>query len=155
MSDLTFENIDDLMNATMDDLDDLPPQGVPPSGHYNLTVTFDVEDIGDPPKKVVTANYVVDSINELKDETEADEVKVGQNFKEFFHMTKKDGTKNTYGVGTLKDRLRPHQERFGTGNIGELVSQVKQVAITASLKRSVNKKNEDQFNMRLSDIVLL
>jgi hypothetical protein len=156
-SGLNFGDIDELLNATMDDLDDLPPQGVPPSGHYNLTTTFAVESIGEgnDKKQVVTAAYIVDSINELKDDEEKDEVAVGQQFKEFFHMTKKDGNRNTFGIGTLKQRLAPHAERFGTTNIGELINMVKQVAITASVKRTVNKKNEDQFNMQLKDIVLL
>ena len=156
-SGLDFGDIDELLNATMDDLDDLPPTGVPPSGHYNLTVTFGVEDIGegDAKKKVVTASYIVDSINELKDEDERSEVAVGQQFKEFFHMTKKDGNRNAFGIGTLKQRLAPHAERFGTNNIGELVQQVQQVAITASIKRTVNKKNEDMWNMQMKDIVLL
>jgi hypothetical protein len=156
-SGLDFGDIDELLNATMDDLDDLPPQGVPPSGHYNLTVTFGVETIGQDSvkKQVVAATYVVDAINELKDEEEKNEVAVGQQFKEFFHMKKKDGTKNTFGIGTLKQRLAPHAERFGTQNIGELVTAVKQVSITASIKRTVNKMNEDQFNMQMKDIVLL
>lgn len=152
---IAFESIDDLFNASMDDLDDLPPIGVPPSGHYNLTVTFEVKEIGDDKKQVVAADYVVDAINELKDEDERGEVAVGQTFSEFFHLTKKDGTKNLFGIGNLKARLAPHSERFGTKNIGELIQQVKQVAITATIKRTVNRKNEDQFNMQMKDIVLL
>lgn len=155
MSELNFEDIDALLDASMDDLDDLPPVGVPPSGHYNLTVSFGIEEIGDDKKQVVTASYIVDAINELKDPEDASEVAVGQQFKEFFHMTKKDGTKNAFGIGTLKARLKPHAERFGTDSIRQLVNDVKQVAITASIKRTVNKKNEDQFNMQMKDIVLL
>lgn len=156
-SNLDFDDIDTLLNATMDDLDDLPPQGVPPSGHYNLTVTFAVEDIGSEKekRKGVTATYIVDAVNELKDEEERGDVAVGQQFKEFFYMKKKNGERNTFGIGTLKQRLAPHAERFGTNNIGELVNAVKQVAITASLKRTQNKMNEDQYNMQMKDIVLL
>lgn len=156
-SNLDFGDIDELLNATMDDLDDLPPQGVPPSGHYNLTVSFSIEEIGQDKdkKKVVAAKYIVDAINELKDEEERGEAAVGQQFTEFFHLKKKNGEKNTFGIGTLKQRLAPHAERFGTSNIGELVNQVKQVAITASVKRTVNRMNEDQYNMQMKDIVLL
>jgi hypothetical protein len=154
-SDLQFENIDALLDASMDDLDDLPPVGVPPSGHYNLTATFGIKEIGEEKKQVIAVDYIVDAINELKDEDERGDVIVGQQFTEFFHLTKKDGGKNTYGIGTLKQRLAPYSERFGETKIGELVKQVKQVAITASLVRKVNKKNEDQYNMQLKDVVLL
>lgn len=156
-SNLDFDDIDVLLNATMDDLDDLPPQGVPPSGHYNLSVTFSVETTGEGKDKrqLVAASYIVDAINELKDEEDAADVMVGQQFREFFFMKKNNGEKNTFGIGTLKNRLAPHAERFGTSHIGELVNQVKQVAITASIKRTQNKKNEDQYNMQMKDIVLL
>lgn len=155
MSDATFNNLDALLDASMDDLEDLPPIGVPPSGHYNLTVSFSIEAIGEEKKEVICASYIVEAINELKNQDESDEVAVGQQFKEFFHITKRDGTANTFGIGTLKARLAPHAVRFGTTSIRELVAAVNQVAITASIKRTVNKKNEDQHNVQLKDIVLL
>jgi hypothetical protein len=150
-----FENLDALLDASMDDLDDLPPIGVPPSGHYNLTVSFEIKEIGDDKKEVICASYIVDAINELKDDEERNEVAVGQQFSEFFHLTKRDGAPNKFGIGTLKERLKPFAERFGTTKIGELIKEVKQVSIAASVKRKVNKKNEDQYNMSMSEVILL
>ena len=150
-----FDNVDELFDASMDDLDDLPPQGVPPSGHYNFTVTFGTKEIGDDSKEVPCCDYVVDDINELADPEEAGEVKVGQQFTEFFHLKTKKGEKNTFGIGTLKERLRPHAERAGTTNIGELMRDTKQVKIAATLKRRENRKQEGQYNMQLSDVVVL
>ena len=158
MSDLDLTELSTLLDATMDDLDDLPPIGVPPSGHYNLTVSFEIVKVKEgtkEEKEVPCAKYIVDAINELKDEDERGEVAVGQTFMEFFYLKKKTGEKNVYGIGSLKDRLKPHAERFGTTNIGQLIEQVKQVSITASIKRTVNRMNEDQFNMQMKDIVLL
>lgn len=152
-----FDNVDDLLNASMDDLEDLPPIGVPPSGHYNLTVSFGVKEIGEgeSKKEVIAAEYIVDAVNELRNNDEADDVKPGQQFTEFFHLTKKDGTKNVFGIGTLKERLKPFQARFNSNNIGELVKETKQIAIAATVVRKVNKKNEDQYNMNLKDVVVL
>ena len=150
-----FANLDALLDASMDDLDDLPPVGVPPSGHYNLTVTFGLKEIGEEKKEVICAEYVVDAVNELKNEDEASEVAPGQSFMEFFHITKRDGTPNTYGIGKLKESLKPYVERAGTSNIRELINTVNQWAITASLKRKQNPKNEDMFNMQLKDVILL
>ena len=156
-SEITFDNVDDLLNASMDDLDDLPPVGVPPSGHYNLTMSMKIEEVGEgsEKRKVIFANYIVDAINELKNEDERDEVLVGQQFREGFYLTKKNGEKNTFGIGTLKERLKPLAERFGTSNIGELVNQCNEIAITVSVKRTANRKQEDQWNMQLKDMVLL
>lgn len=157
MSDTLFSNVDDLLNASMDDLDDLPPIGVPPTGHYNLTVSFDIKEVGEgeSKKEVIAASYLVDAVNELKDPDEADDVKPGQQFSEFFHLTKKDGTRNTFGIGTLKERLKPFVPVYNTSNIGELVKSVKQVAIAAEVIRKVNKKNEDQYNMNMKNMIVL
>lgn len=157
-TELNFAELDDVLNASMEDLDDLPPVGVPPSGHYNLTTTFSIEELEDDKgnkRKVIFAKYIVDAINELKDPAEADDVKVGQEFREGFFLQKKDGTKNVFGIGNLKARLASYSERFGTSNIGELIQAVNQVAITATVVRKVNRKNEDQVNMQLKDVVLL
>lgn len=148
-------DIDALLNASMDDLEDLPPVGVPPSGHYNLTVSFDVKEVGDDKKQIPVATYTVDAVNELSDQDEASEVAVGQQFSEFFYLMKKDGERNTFGIGKLKQRLVPFAERFGTTNIGELLKNVQQIAITAEVKRKPNKKDEDRPNLDLKNVVLL
>lgn len=150
-----FADLDTLLNASMDDLDDLPPTGVPPSGHYNLTMTMSIEEVGDDKKQVIFSSYVIDDINELKDEDDAGEVKVGQQFREGFYVLKKDGKINTFGIGSLKERLKPCVAVYNTDKIGELVQLVKQVKIAASIKRTVNKKDPDNFNMKITDLVVL
>lgn len=152
---ILFDNIDALLDASMDDLDDLPPTGVPPSGHYNLTTTFSIETIGDENKEVIMAKYIVDAVNELKDPDEASEIQPKQEFAEFFHITKKDGSPNTFGIGKLKQRLSPYVDRVGSKNIRELIAGVNDFHIAATLKRTQNKKNEDQYNVDIKDVVIL
>jgi hypothetical protein len=121
-------------------------------------MTMEIEDVEDKEgnvRKVIFSKYVVDAVNELKDEEERDEVAVGQQFREGFYLTKKDGEKNTFGIGTLKERLKPLAERFGTSNIGELINQCKQIAVTCEIKRRPNKKQEDMWNMTIKNMVLL
>jgi len=150
-----FDNLDALLDASMDDLDDLPPMGVPPSGHYNLDTTFSIETIGDENKEVIMAKYIVEAVNELKDPEDAAEVLPKQEFAEFFHITKKDGSVNTFGIGKLKQRLAPYVDRVGTKNIRELVNGVKNFHIAATVKRTQNRKNEDQYNVDIKDVVIL
>lgn len=152
---LNVESMDDLLNALMEDLPDLPPMGVPPSGNYNLTVTWDVKKIGDDNKEVIAAEYIVEDINELKNEDEAGEVVRGMKFSEFFHLRKKDGTTNTFGLGKMKQRLQPFAAHFETQSIGETINSAKQITIAATVKRTINKNNPDQFNMDLKDVVVL
>ena len=154
-ADLDLTTLESLLGAMMDDLDDLPPMGVPPSGHYNLTVTFDLKKIGDDNKEVIAAEYCVDAINELKDEAERGDVAAGMKFTEFFHVKKKDGSINTFGIGKLKQRLAPFASLTDDHSIGGIINAAKQIAIAATVKRTVNKKNEDQYNFDLKDIVVL
>lgn len=150
-----FADIDAILAAGMEDLDDLPPVGVPPTGHYNLTVSFEIRQVGDDKRDLITAQYTVDAVNELKNPEEADEVQAGQAFSESFFLVKKDGTKNVYGIGTLKQRLAVFAERLGTTNIGQLIEGVKQLQIAASVKRKVNPRNEDNYNVQFKDVILL
>lgn len=150
-----FSDLDAILAAGMDDLDDLPPVGVPPTGHYNLTISFNIKQVGEEKRDIIVADYKVDAVNELQDPAQADEVKEGQSFSEFFYLTKKDGSKNTFAIGTLKQRLGVFAERLGTDNIGELIAGVKQMQIAASVKRKVNPKTEDKVNVSFKDVILL
>ncbi|HEY9658641.1 MAG TPA: hypothetical protein V6C65_09335, partial [Allocoleopsis sp.] len=86
-----FGSVDDLLNASMDDIDDLPPMGVPPTGHYNLDATIEKTTIGDDDREVIIAKFVIDEINEIKEGEDPSEAAVGQQFTIFFHVLKKDG----------------------------------------------------------------
>jgi len=150
-----FSDLDALLNAVMEDLDDLPPMGVPPSGHYNLQVSYSLDTIGDENKQVIKAEYEVLAINELKDEQDRAEVAIGQKFTEYTHVTKKDGKPNSFGIGKLKQRLAPFVEPSGQKQIASIIEWTKDIVVAATVKRTVNKKNEDQFNMDLKDVVVL
>jgi hypothetical protein len=146
---------DALLDAMMMDLPDLPPMGVPPSGHYNLECTFGVQTIGDENKEVITASWKVIAINELNDESERSGVAEGQQFTEFFFPAKKDKSPNTVSIGKLKQRLQPFVGPSGEASVRGIIGWVKSINVAATVKRTVNKKNEDQFNVDVKDIVVL
>lgn len=152
-TDALFDNVDDLLNASMEDIEDLPPVGAPPSGHYNLLLSMEKREVGE--KDVICADFEITAINDLKEGEDPEEVKEGQKFTIFYHVTKKDGTMNKFGIGQLKELLKPFATHFGKNNIGELINDVKQMNIAAAVKRKVNRKNEDQYNLNIKDIVIL
>lgn len=155
MSNAVLNDFDSLMNASMDDIDDLPPIGIPPSGSYDLMVTASREQSQNGGNDYIKLAYEVTNVNEVKEEAEAAEVKAGQKFSELFSPFKKDGTVNEYGLGALKERLKPFAAHFGTAAVGQIVEQMQQVNMTATLIRTANKKEEGRFNMRLKDVVIL
>lgn len=155
MSNAVLNDFDSLMNASMDDIDDLPPIGIPPSGSYDLMVTASREQSQNGGSEYIKLSYEVTNVNEVKEEAEAAEVKDGQKFSEMFSPFKKDGTVNEIGLGSLKERLKPFAAHFGTAAIGSIIEQMQQVNLTATLVRRADKKNEGQFRMSLKDVVVL
>lgn len=150
-----FDNLDALLAASMDDLDDLPPMGVPPTGHYNLEVKIERTTFGDENKECVKATYKVLSVNEVKNQEEAGDAAEGMQFTEMWIPTKKDGTVNTFGIAALKERLKPFVEPAGTTGIADLIAWANNISIAATIVRTVDKKNEDQYRMRMKDVIVL
>lgn len=154
MTQAAFDNVDALLNASMDDMADLPPVGAPPSGHYNLEVTASREK-SEAGSEYFKFAYEVVAINELKNEAEAGEVKVGQKFSQMFSPFKKDGTINELGIGFFKEALAPFSAHFGISGVGDTLAQINKVTIAASLTRRPDRKDPERMNFSLKDVVVL
>ena len=152
----TFADFDDVMNAGMDDIEDLPPVGVPPTGHYNLCVSAEVKT-SEAGKQYVTFSYEVTAINEVRTEAEASQVAIGMKFRDNFHPTKKDGTVNEWGVKFLKQAVAPFAAHFGTSKMGDVIGQIDKVDIAATLLRKIKKgtTGDDEATFRLEDVTIL
>lgn len=147
-------SFDDLLSMDMDDIEDLPPVGVPPTGHYNLEVTA-TRETRDAGGEYIKFAYTVTSVNEVKDPMEESQAAVGQNFVDFYSPLKKDGTVNEFGMKFLKQAMQPYADHFGGGNFGEVMNNINKVAIAATLVRRMDKKDSDRFNFSLRDVVIL
>jgi hypothetical protein len=147
-------NFDDLMDMNMTDVEDLPPVGIPPTGHYNLLVTATRES-KDGGNEFVKFAYTVESVNEVKNPAEQDQAAVGMNFVEFYSPLKKDGTVNEWGMKFLKQSMAPFAAHFGGSSFSEVLTSIDKVSVAASLVRTVDKRDTDRFNFRLSDVIVL
>lgn len=155
MSNAAIRDLDSLMDASMDDIDDLPPVGVPPTGHYNLSVTAERKENKEKTSEYIQFSYEVEAVNEVKDPAEESQAAVGMKFSQMFSPIKKDGTPNEYGIGFLKEAVAPFSAHFGTPKMGETIAQINKVSVAASLVRRVDKKDADRFNFNLKDVVIL
>jgi len=155
MSNAAIADIDSLMDASMDDIDDLPPIGVPPTGHYNLCVTATREQNKDKNGEYIKFAYEVEAINEVKEPGEEAEAAVGMKFTQMFSPIKKDGTPNEFGIGFLKEAVAPFSAHFGTPQMGASIAQINRVSVAATLVRRVDKKDKERFNFSLKDVVIL
>ena len=156
MSNAAFTDFDSLLNSSMDDLDDLPPVGVPPTGHYNLVVTAECVDPEEADKNpYIKFSYEVEAINEIKNPEEEAQAAVGMKFSQIFSPFKKDGTVNDFGVGFLKEAIAPYAAEFDTSGIGETLQAINKVTVAASLIRKKDRKDPERFNFSLKDVVVL
>lgn len=152
----TFADFDDVMNAGMDDIEDLPPVGVPPTGHYNLTVSAEIKAT-DAGKQYVRFSYEVTAVNEVRTEAESSQVQPGMKFSDNFHPTKKDGTINEWGVKFLKQAVAPYAAHFGTNKMSDTIAQINKIDVAATLLRKIKKvpNGEDEITFRLEDVTIL
>jgi hypothetical protein len=148
-------DFDALMDASMDDIDDLPPMGVPPTGNYTLLATASREKSEKSGSEYIKFAYAVVEVNEVKDEAEAADAAAGQKFTEMFSPFKKDGGVNEVGMGMLKERLAPYSTHFGTSKISETLQNINQVSLVATLVRRADKREEGRFNFSLKVVTIL
>lgn len=142
------------MDMDMTAIEDLPPIGVPPTGHYNLIVTA-TREASQSGGEYIKFAYKVEGINEVKNPAEEAQAAVGMSFTEFFSPLKKDGTTNDFGMKFLKQAMAPFAAHFGGSSFSEVLGSIHQVSIAASLVRVQDKKDESRFNFRLSDVIVL
>lgn len=155
MANESLQDFDALMDASMDSIDDLPPMGVPPTGHYNLRVNATRETSEESGNEYVRFTYVVEAINEVKEASEEKDAAVDMKFSTNFSPFKKDGTVNEWGIGFLKEACAPFAQHFGTTKMGDTITAIKDVSVAASLVRRINKKDKERYDFNLKDVVVL
>jgi hypothetical protein len=105
MTDQTLDNtgMDDLLDATLDDLADLPENKPFPVGAHQakMLLSFPKIEPGKPAKSMVICKFLYTAPLELANSTDTPP-NAGDESTLFFNLKKKDGTANTYGQGQLK-----------------------------------------------------
>lgn len=154
-----FADVDDLLNATMDDLDGLPPLAIPPTGLYTLQVSISREVQNE--KDALVTKFKVIGISEVADESEAGEVVVGQLFQNGTYTKTKDGKVNEFGIAAFKDSLVPYAkhffgDQFGSVSVAQIIEKVNELTIAAKVVRKQRKGGaDDEYNFRMKDIIVM
>jgi hypothetical protein len=154
-----FDNVDDLLAAGMDDIDELPPLAIPPTGNYTVKVTIERKEVSG--KDALVTSYSVVEIGEVADEAEASEVVIGQQWQNGCYVKKKDGKPNETGIAMFKTSLVPFAQHFFPDTyksvaIGEVVGKVQEVLVNMSLRRVQRKDaDEGEYNFRIKSLIVL
>lgn len=129
-----------ILDATLDDMPDLPGFKQPPTGAYAVIVESILEKkVGD--KKAVEAKFKIIEVMEVTEtNVPDDELMVADD--EFACLYMLD---NETGIGFLKDFLRPLSEVLGTKNNREIIAGAKGMALILVVKRTWDKEKERYF----------
>lgn len=147
MSEIKQANsIEDLFNASIEDLADLPSYETPPAGAYILRVSMDVKKINE--KDAVEAAFEVIETQELANPSDTP-VLAGTKFSQAFLIG------NEYGLGNLKKFLAPFQEHYQSANIGALIGEIKDVTIAGTVKTRKDKNDPDKVYGSVVNIAVM
>lgn len=124
--------IEDLMDASIDDIKDLPPFEVPAVGHYKLQVSLERKVVNDKP--TISANFVVLEVLELADPSGTPPT-IGTKFN-VLHMMD-----NEFGQGGFKAFIGPIVKGLGMSSpkVSEVIATVQNVNIIGTLKHRFGK----------------
>lgn len=130
------DNMDQLLDETLDDLADLPSSAPFTPGAHVCDMTITRPDVAKKPGSYLV-RFKHKGQCELTDPT-ATPPKAGDEALLFIHTKKKDGAVNEFGQGQLKMILTPLAERLQTKSIGALVEATKsgiEVGIVSGVKK--------------------
>ena len=140
-----------VLDVSLDDIEDLPSYDCPPNGTYQLLVNantkvFDGKD-GKPDSQCVVFEYEITDVIELADKVGTQTAKAGDKFNELFGLGSEDGIK------WLKKAILPYAAHFGISNFRELVQdKIQQVVIVATIKGRKDKNDPDKRYAQVSNV---
>lgn len=139
-------NAMDLLDKSIDDIEDLPGFEVPPPGTYALKYTAAIKPIND--KAFIENTFEVLEALELNDPT-IEGVKIGTKFSTLTQIG------NDIAMGKYKEFVAPLAAHFDEKNLGKLVSEhLKDVVITGTVKHRKNKEDESKPYGEVSNVVV-
>ena len=124
-------SLDNLLDATLDDLADIPSIQIFPAGAHKVTIGFKIDD----KKSAVQVGFTYIEPLELSDPT-ATAPEAGAKNGLYIGLKKKDGTANEYGQGTLKLIASAMKERFPGNSTREVLEAAEgaEVAIVTKIR---------------------
>lgn len=131
---MTQTSFDNILDATLDDLADMPSIELFPNGAHKVSLEFVV----DPVKVSVRMDMTYIECIELADHTSKPPVPGDKN-SVFFNLKKKDGEPNTYAQGSLKVITSSLQPTFGGSSLKEVLENSKGAEVVALTKIQVGK----------------
>lgn len=127
-------SIDNILDATLDDLADMPSISLFPNGAHKVKLESKVDT------KKASVQLIMHYIEplELADPT-ATAPAAGDKNSVFFFLKKKDGSANEYAQGALKEVVKVLQAQFGGATTMEVLDAAKDAEVAVVTKIRVGK----------------
>ena len=142
------------LDASLDDIDDLPGFKALPTGAYLVLLEkgFELKDVNKHPafELAMTVKEVLEVLPDNLEEGE-DEPKVGDIATQVFMRD------NEYGMGMFKEVAKPISKATGASSVREIIEASKGLELIVAVKRKKGKKgtdNEDKNFMTITKIAV-
>lgn len=132
-----------LLDGTLDDIDDLPSFAPFPAGIHNVKASLTVDEIGG--KAAIKLDLVMVESVELAD-AEAEAPKAGDSCNTVFFLD------NEFGLGNFKRCAKPFQEAFQCASTGELIEQVTDIDCMVVTSTRPDKKDPARLYLDVKEI---
>lgn len=137
-------SLDALLEASLDDIADLPVFEVPTPGYYRLGLTIDKKKIND--KEAVEFTFTVKETMEVADPS-ATPPKTGDVFSTACMVG------NKYGLAAFKEVAAPVMVALGTTRYGDILNgQVRDMEVFATVKHRRDKNDPDKVYAKVSNV---
>lgn len=130
-----FDSIDDLLDATLDDLDDMPSFEPYPAGSHVALATLELKEVADKQQIELTLKAV--ETLELAHPSKDEPLKAGDETSCLFDPS------NEFAQGKMKKVLAALAETCGTRKTREIIEQTTDIEVAITTKIRKNKKDPD------------
>lgn len=138
-----MSDLDNLLDATLDDLEDLPSFTPFPCGAHRVLATFEEKDINGNP--AIELNFKLVETIELSDANDATP-KEGDTSNTMFMLN------NEYGRGNLKKCAMPFGAALELSKIRDIIEQVTDVECIIITGLRVDKNDKEKFYLQVKEI---
>lgn len=147
-------DLDSLLDATLDDLADIPEFKPFPAGAHKLTINFERKTDAVVPTIIVKLTYIEPvelAENQIEGITEA---KQGDTTNLLLQFKNKDGSKNEFAEGTFKMIIAGLKESFPGSTNGEIMEAAQGAEILAVTSVRANKKDPHDIKYNTNLVAL-
>ena len=139
-------SVDDILDGTLDDLDDLPEFKAFAPGVHQVFTTMSIKDIGD--NKAVEFAFKMISTIELAN-PKGIEPKEGDTSSTICMLN------NEFGLGALKKLAAPIREALGLEKTSEVIEQCIDIECIIVTGLRVDKKDKDKIYLQVKELQVI